>query len=159
MARATGDKMKHKKLRKNVEIINNKMLINKKIYAWFTFIFPEGRSRSRVRGFFPSICLSIMRLKLIAALRAKNMHNTISKKLFRSKGAWRFFMARKNPITAKGIAKTVCAIFTREEKSETRLKIFATTLIQCILFKNQHFSFMILLGFRRSGNYTSKAAP
>jgi hypothetical protein len=85
------------------------------IRASFELILPEGISRMAVLGFCASISLSKYLLKAIAEFLAKIMHNTISKSLSQLNSCPVIEMARKKPINANGIAKTVWANNTREK--------------------------------------------
>ena len=77
------------------------------INASFELILPEGISRIAVHGLCASISLSKYLLKAIAAFLAKIMHNTISKSFSQLNSCPVSEMARKKPIKANGIAKTV----------------------------------------------------
>jgi len=53
--------------------------------AWRGVIFPDGISRTAVRGLSESKYMSAHRLKPMAALRAKTMHARTSRKVFSEK--------------------------------------------------------------------------
>ena len=71
-------------------------------------ILPAGISRFLVRGLSASMSRSSQRLKPIAVLRANTMHSTTSRSSSQLKPP-AAFTPRENPISANGIANTVCA--------------------------------------------------
>ena len=85
-----------------------------KINAWPFLIFPAGISRWAVLGFNLSYFSSIHRLNAIAALLAKTIHKITNKNKSQYRCPSPVLTPRKKPISAKGMAKMVCANFTRE---------------------------------------------
>ena len=84
------------------------MLMTIKIIALPGEILPAGISRFLVRGLRASMSRSSQRLKPIAVFLANTMHSTTSKSSSQLKPP-AALMPRKNPISANGIANTVCA--------------------------------------------------
>jgi hypothetical protein len=93
----------------NIVVTQNKMQFTiTKINAAFGLIIPVGISLFFVRWFFLSYSRSIYLLKLIAALRAKTMHNITKNKVIHGNPFISdSYHARKKPIKAKGMAKIV----------------------------------------------------
>lgn len=77
-----------------------------------------GISLDAVRGFASSISLSKYLLNAIAALRANIIHNTTNTNNCQLAGWLASFIAKKKPISAKGIAKTVWLNFIKDKKLE-----------------------------------------
>ena len=113
MISAIGESKKQSELIKYVTTVNRKELIITKIKADFAFTIPLGISLvPAVLGFALSISLSIYRLNAMAADRAKIIHSTTYIRITHSK--LYDFVAKKNPINAKGIAKIVWLNFIKE---------------------------------------------
>ena len=99
---------------KEVTTINSKELIITNTNAFFAVIVPFGISLScAVLSFALSISLSIYRLNAMAADRAKIIHSTTYIRITHSK--LYDFVAKKNPINAKGIAKIVWLNFIKDK--------------------------------------------
>ena len=75
--------------------------------AAFGEIILEGISRMAVLGFFLSKCLSMYRLKAIAALRAKSIHKITRINFSQLNETVLVLIAREKPIKQKGKAKIV----------------------------------------------------
>jgi hypothetical protein len=77
-------------------------------------ITPEGISRLFVLEFMESMERSAYLLNAMAAVRAKTIHSRMSPPLLHGITSCIPFKPRKNPMMAKGRAKTVCENLTRE---------------------------------------------
>lgn len=86
-----------------------------KIIAEPGFIIPVGISRNAVRGFNESKVLSVIRLKAMAAFLANAMQSIIKISKCHDIFSLEKWIARKNPIKAKGIAKIVWLKVTSEK--------------------------------------------
>lgn len=96
-------------------MINNIEQTTVKIKAARDDIFPAGISLIAVRGFLASNFLSINRLNAMAALLAKTMHKITNNNFSKLKTALPECIARQNPTTANGKAKTVWLNFMRDK--------------------------------------------
>src|SRR5690606_9483888 len=85
-----------------------------KVNACFGEILPAGMSRTAVRGFNASISRSKYLLKAIAAFLAVIIQTSIKTNNFQSNWKPVVFIAKKNPIIAKGSAKILCANSTND---------------------------------------------
>ena len=106
VARATGDSASVKGLSIPALAMNSALQVMTIVQAAGSDIFPVGISRCAVRSLRASIFRSTMRLKPIAALRAKTMQR-IMKKSFHAMFSPPSLHAMVNPIRAKGIANSV----------------------------------------------------
>ena len=104
---------------KYVVAINKNELMITKTNAELELMIPAGISLLTVLSLAESILLSKKRLNAMAALLANIIQHNIKIKSRRSNVLLFFFTARKNPIMAKGRAKTVWLNFTRDKYFET----------------------------------------
>ena len=92
---------------KYVVIRNNSEFTITNIKAELALIFPAGISRTTVRSFFASICLSIYRLKDIAAFLAQSISRITKIKTVMFKELPPNATPQKKPTRAKGKANIV----------------------------------------------------
>lgn len=97
-----------------VVMTNSKQLMNVKTKAALDEIMPVGISLIAVRGFSTSIRWSVQRLKAMAAVLAKTIHNKTLTAIVQSIVKLTVMIPSVNPMAANGNAKTVWLNFTNE---------------------------------------------
>ena len=115
MARATGESAKQSGLISEVVAIKRRALTPQAAIAG---PFPRRRCRAAVRGFLLSISQSVIRLKSIAAVRAKTMQSRIRPKILQPGKPLCALAATSMEPSANGSAKTVCENRMKVRKRE-----------------------------------------